>query len=178
MNNYTDEELIQKIINKDKEAGKLLFLRYSDRINYYIQSKIYPSDASKDILQTTFFKAFKNLKKLKNKKLFKAWLYTIARNSIYDYYKKNKNDVFIDDIEYRLGNETKDSVLNKELEEDMASAIKKLSNNQQKVINLRVFKENKFKDIAKELEISENSAKVTYHNAIKKLKKHLERSYE
>jgi RNA polymerase sigma-70 factor (ECF subfamily) len=178
MFNLTDTELIEKIIDKDKEAGRILFLRYSDQIHYYIQKRISPSDASKDLLQTTFLKAFKNIKKLKNKSIFKSWLYTIARNVIFDYYNKNKNDLVFDEVDYKIGKQNKDSVLNEELEKDMSKAIKKLSNTQQKVIKLRVFKENKFKEIASELNISENSAKVTYHNAIKKLKKHLERDYE
>jgi len=178
MNNPTDKELIERIILKDKEAGKLLFLRYSDAINYYIQKKVYPADVSKDLLQITFLKAFKSLHKLKNKKIFKSWLYTIARNTVYDFYKKNKYDISIDDVDYKVGKESKDFLLKQELEKDMQKAIKKLSKSQQKVINLRVFKEDKFKDIASELKISENSAKVTYHNAIKKLRKHLEREYE
>ena len=178
MHNPSDEELIIRIINKDKEAGRILFFKYSDMINFYIQRKVYPADVSKDLLQITFLKAFKNLKKLKNKKIFKSWLYTIARNTVYDYYKKNKNDVMIDDIDYKLGERPKDFVLNQELKKDMGKAIKKLSPSQQKVIDLRIFKEDKFKDIALELNITENTAKVTYHNAIKKLRKHLEREYE
>ena len=63
MNNPTDQELIERVISKDKEAGKLLFLRYSDQINYYIQRKVYPADISKDLLQITFLKAFKSLHK-------------------------------------------------------------------------------------------------------------------
>jgi len=178
MFNLTDTELIERTINKDKDAGRILYLRYSDQIYYYINSRVYPSDVSKDLLQITFLKAFKSLKKLKNKKIFKSWLYTIARNVIFDFYKKNKNDITIDEIDYKLGNKNKDFVLNLELKKDMNSAINRLSNSQQKVINLRIFKEDKFKEIASKLNISENSAKVTYHNAIKKLKKYLENEYE
>ncbi len=178
MFNLTDEELIEKIINNNKEAGRVLFLRYSDQIYFYIHNRIYPADSGKDLLQITFLKAFKNLKKLKNRKIFKSWLYTIARNVVFDFYKKNKNDITIDEIDYKLGSNSKDVVLAQELKKDMNNAIAKLSNSQQNVVNLRIFKESKFKEIAEELSISENSAKVTYHNAIKKLKKYLEREYE
>ena len=178
MKNLSDCELIDRIIDKDKEAGKILFMRYSDAIYNYINSRIYPSDAAKDLLHLTFLKAFKNLKKLRNKKIFKSWLYTIAKNVVYDFYKKNKNDIPIDSVEYKLTEENGDNLLNEELKKDMKTAVKKLSRSQQKVIELRIYKENKFKEIAKELNISENNAKVTYHNAIKKLKKFLEKNYE
>ncbi len=174
----TDEELIDRIIKNDRDAGHILFMRYSDQIYFYINSRVYPSDLAKDLLQTTFLKAFKGLKKLKNRKIFKSWLYTIARNVVFDFYKKSKNDITIDDVDYKLGKNSVDSVLVNELKNDMSKAISMLSSSQQKVVNLRIFRESKFKEIACELNISENSAKVTYHNAIKKLKKHLEREYE
>ena len=178
MFNISDAELIQKVIDKDKEAGRILFMRYSDSIYSYINSRVYPSDTAKDLMQITFLKAFKNLKKLKNREIFKSWLYTIAKNTVYDFYKKNKNDVSIDDVDYRLGKTNRDNLLNEELKKDIKKAINKLSKNQKEVINLRIFNESKFKEIAEKLNISENNAKVTYHNAIKKLKKYLEKNYE
>jgi len=61
----------------------------------------------------------------------------------------------------------------------IASIDKENNANFQKVYDKsELFLKDKFKDIATELKISENSAKVTYHNAIKSLKKHLEREYE
>ena len=146
MLNLTDEELIEKIINNNKEAGHILFLRYSDQIYFYIQNRVYPSDLAKDLLQISFLKAFKNLKKLKNRKIFKSWLHTIARNVVFDFYKKNKNDIMIDEVDYKLGSCSKDFVLNQELKKDMNRAISKLTNSQQKVVNLRIFKESKFKE--------------------------------
>jgi len=167
----TDEILISRIMDYDKTAGEILFARYSDPIYYYILKRVKDEENAKDILQITFYKSFKSLKKLKNRKIFKSWLYSIARNSIFDFYIKRKTDVDFDDVSNLLSlPEKSDPLVVKEIQEEVHTAIKKLSKKQNQVVNLRVFSELKFSDIAKKLNISENNAKVTYHKALKQLK--------
>ena len=171
----SDEVLIARVIKYDRTAGEILFSRYSDLIYFYILKNVKDENNAKDILQTTFLKAFKYLKKIKDRKKFKSWLYSIARNSIFDFYIKNKNDVDFDNLSEIISSPQKDDpVVYKELKVEIENAIKKLSKKQNRVVKLRVFSELKFTEISKEMNITENNAKVTYHKALKKLKVILE----
>ena len=171
----SDEVLIDRIIKYDKTAGEILFSRYSDPIYFYILKRVKDEENSKDILQTTFLKAFKYLKKIKDKNKFKSWLYSIARNSIFDFYMKKKNDIDFDEISQLISSEEKsDPIVLKDLQKTVKNAINKLSKKQNNVINLRIFSELKFKEISEKLNITENNAKVTYHKALKKIRVTLE----
>ena len=55
----------------------------------------------------------------------------------------------------------------------MWDAIQNLPQKQKMVLILRIFQELRFKEVAAILDMTENSAKVNYHHAIKKLKETL-----
>ena len=57
-----------------------------------------------------------------------------------------------------------------ELDPELWEAIQNLPQKQKTVLTLRVFHELRFKQLAAILDMTENSAKVNYHHAIKKLK--------
>jgi RNA polymerase sigma-70 factor (ECF subfamily) len=52
-----------------------------------------------DLTQITFIKAWKNIKRFDQEKNFKVWLFTIAKNTAYDYFKKKKAIPFSDFID-------------------------------------------------------------------------------
>jgi len=49
---------------------------------------------AEDLVQETFLKAWKNIKKYDQEKNFKTWLFVIAKNTTYDYFKKKKSIPF------------------------------------------------------------------------------------
>jgi len=170
----SDDELIKGVLKYNKKYGELLFIKYNGIIFGYIYSKTRNHDLSKDLLQTTFLKAYLNLKNLKDISKFKYWLYAIARNCVFNHYLENHNDVDFNEVEPFIGKNSSDNVIEQELQNDVVKAIEYLSPQQKNVIELRVFSDLKFNEIAQQLNITENNAKVTYHSALKKLKDVLE----
>ena len=57
---------------------------------------------------------------------------------------------------------------------ELWNAVSKLPSRQRMVVTMRISDEMPYKDIAKFMGISENSAKVNYHHAVKALKDQLE----
>jgi len=51
-------------------------------------------DAAEDLTQETFVKAWKNLKSFDQKRNFKTWIFTIAKNTAFDWLKKKKEIPF------------------------------------------------------------------------------------
>ena len=47
-----------------------------------------------DLTQETFVKAWKNMKRFDQKRNFRTWLYTIAKNTAYDWLKRKKEIPF------------------------------------------------------------------------------------
>ncbi|SEC82961.1 RNA polymerase, sigma subunit, SigZ [Tenacibaculum sp. MAR_2009_124] len=66
---------------------KQVWSKYSDDLKYFIISKVRNQTAAEDILQNTFIKIHTKLHTLKDITKLKPWIFSIARNSIIDYFK-------------------------------------------------------------------------------------------
>lgn len=66
---------------------KQVWTSYSKYLNRFIISKVKDATIADDILQETFIKIHKKLHTLKDITKLKSWCFTIARNSILDYWK-------------------------------------------------------------------------------------------
>lgn len=69
---------------------------YHDDLKYFILSKVKNEDITNDLLQETFIKAQLNLEALQDKSKLKSWLFTITRNTITDYFRKNPKELYTD----------------------------------------------------------------------------------
>lgn len=68
---------------------------YHNQLLGFISSKVSDKDMAKDILHDVFVKIHTNLEKVEDAKRLRSWIYTITRNTIIDYYRKQniKTDV-------------------------------------------------------------------------------------
>ena len=57
----------------------------------FIKSKVNNHEDAEDIVQNVFLKVSNGLGELNRKEKLQSWIYTIARNSIIDYYRSNAN---------------------------------------------------------------------------------------
>lgn len=120
-----------------------------DKIYTFCFFKVHNKEVAEDITQETFLKYFETTQYLeKGKKL--AFLYTIARNGCYDYFKKEKRIVHMDDY-LELPQDT-----NNNLDTLIAvrSAVSKLSNKDQEIVLLRYSNELSMGEIAEYLGVS------------------------
>ena len=78
-----------------KEVWKL----YSDDVKRFIVSKVHETTIADDILQDTFIKVHTKLHTLNDLTKLKSWIFTIARNSIMDHFKKAKKTFEFADFE-------------------------------------------------------------------------------
>ena len=85
-----------------------IYLEFEKSLYLYIKSKVKNKHLAEDILQDVFIKINDNLQSLKDEQKLKSWIFSIARNSIMDHYRKNKH--FIDISELELPEETKENV--------------------------------------------------------------------
>jgi RNA polymerase sigma-70 factor (ECF subfamily) len=75
-------------------AFDALVKRYIGPIYRYLLHLTRDASAAEDLTQDAFFKAWKNLWRFDQKRSVKAWLFAIARNTAFDYFKKKQPVVF------------------------------------------------------------------------------------
>ncbi|MBI3633480.1 MAG: sigma-70 family RNA polymerase sigma factor [Candidatus Vogelbacteria bacterium] len=87
----TDVELITKSKNGDLRSFDLLVIRYLKSILNFAYRLTNNHDDADDVTQETFLKAWKNLDSFDINKSFKTWIFTIARNTVTDLFRKKKS---------------------------------------------------------------------------------------
>ena len=86
-----EASLVDRAKSGDPEAFAQLYDAYIERVYRYIYFRISDDDATEDIVSQVFLKAWENLGRYKaGSSPFIAWLYTIARNLVIDYYRAKK----------------------------------------------------------------------------------------
>ena len=64
-------------------------LALKDKLYYYALSLSFDSEGANDLLQETFLKALTYREKYTQNTNFKAWMYTIMRNTFINHYRRN-----------------------------------------------------------------------------------------
>ena len=89
-----DESLIQMTGKSKDEAFKLLYHRHTDGLFRFLYRIVLEEEACKEVLQETWLKVYRNSDKYNGKASFKTWLYTIGKNTAFDWLKKKKDILF------------------------------------------------------------------------------------
>lgn len=151
-----------------------IYKQYYSRLFSFINSKVKNTEDTKDILSEVFTKIYKNIDKLNSNEKLTSWIFTVTRNSIVDFYRKNAKNR--DNIEFN------EEYIFKEGEQP--DAISKLSNCIEPIINslapkyaqalyLSEIKELKQKEIADRLDISSSNIKNIIFRGKKQIKEKL-----
>lgn len=82
--------LVKRAQAGNTEAFTLLVQKYEREIYGYLIGLLGDHDEACDFAQQVFLKAWLSLTTLNEASYFKSWLYTIARNLTYDYWRRKK----------------------------------------------------------------------------------------
>lgn len=86
----TDEQLAIQAAGGEQQAIGALFERYFDRVYDLALGMVRNPETAADIAQTTFLKLMEHLRRSSPPQNFRAWLYTIARNTAMDEFRRSK----------------------------------------------------------------------------------------
>ena len=166
----TDNELIKEFQEGKEAAFNELVDRYLSSTYGFFTKFTDSKEEAEDLAQDVFIKMYKALKKFRFESEFKTYLYRANINMSNTYLRRNKwkNMLHLDQIsepEY-IDTTNEDKWKRKELWD----AIARLPKIQRMVVTMRTAKNLPYKEIAKIMNISENSAKVNYYHAVEALK--------
>ena len=87
---HTDASLVEKALLGEAQAFTLLVQKHLAPLYSFVFLIMRDKDTTEDVVQETFIKAWKHLKRFDHNQSFKTWLYTIAKNTAFDFLKKKK----------------------------------------------------------------------------------------
>jgi RNA polymerase sigma-70 factor, ECF subfamily len=137
---------------------------------------VHDHEQAADIVQTTFLQAYTHLAQFSGRSSFKTWLHQIALNECRQLRRSNRGreQVPLQNVhEADLPAITGPADSSVGLKGLLERLIARLPLRQRAVLTLRVFSDLPFKDIARIEGTTENSAKVSYHHAITRLRRWL-----
>ena len=184
-----DKDLISLYINGQEKAFEVLLNRHKNKIYNYIYMKIRDQALSQDIFQETFIKVINTLKKgtYNEEGKFLPWAMRIAHNLMIDHFRKTSKvrvisesssryeDFTIFDLLEVQDNNVEDDMIYSELVSQMVELIEHLPDAQRDILNMRIFKEMSFKDIAKKENVSINTALGRMRYALINIRKLIEK---
>ena len=180
-----DEAAIEKIYSKTYPKAYTIAYYSLGGTNKF-------QDEAQSITQDSLRKAFEKLSLLKDDDKFAPWMYTILNNSIRDYFRSNKNKDYqtntfseLDSEDFRDNYEESiadDSVafspeanMNTELiAQGLRECLDQLPDNQRFALMMQMYQQLTTKEIAKQMEVEENTVKSWIRRAKLSIKDRIE----
>ena len=152
--------LIEQCLGKDARAQEQLYKRYSP-LMYAICMRYSDSpDTAKDLLQETFIRVFGNLNLFRFEGSFEGWLRRVTVNTCIQHYRKNSSIPVTTDVEEAIDLGEDESATGKLQVQELLNLLQKLPNGYRTVFNLYAIEGYNHREIAEQLNISENTSKT------------------
>ena len=172
LQNLADQELISLYLSGNEGAFAQLLKRHKDRLFRYINSKVRDADLANDIFQDAFMKVIMTMKSgnYNEEGKFLPWLMRISHNLIIDHFRKTNKVRFLSEsrtlneeftIFHKLSTDEKNYLEERcetELESQMLGLLDHLPVMQREIIQMRIFQDMSFKEIAEMEDVSINTA--------------------
>jgi RNA polymerase sigma-70 factor, ECF subfamily len=167
-------QILDRAIKQDKEAFSCLYDANVDIVYRHIYYRIADQHLAEDITQEVFIKAWKAIRNyVRTEAPFKAWLLTIARNSLNNYYKKHKKTISIEEGQFNEPVAPGSLEESTELKFDRKSirdAIAQLKGDKQKVILMHFIDGFSYCEISQILNKTEGAIRIIQFRALNELK--------
>ncbi len=180
----SDRELIGRFLAGERTAFDELVARHREQVYATAFRMVRNAETSEEIAQETFIRAFKGLRRFRQRANFKTWLYRITMNLCYDEFSRRKKEAGGMEIlsnpgaGVATGESPRERLAGEERREWLERQIDELPFKQKSTLTLRIFEGMSFKEIGRALGCSEGSARVNYRHAALKLKDAVARSGE
>ena len=171
-------DLLERAKAGDSEAFAQLYDDCIERIYRYIFFRVTDEQTAEDLTSQVFFKAWENLDRCKSTGApFIAWLYTIARNAVIDYYRTRKNTVALEAAATLASDElAPDERIELQFETDsLREALQELTPDQQRVVVLKFIAGMSTDEIAGQLHKSPGAIRALQMRALQALAKQMEK---
>ncbi len=171
MKDLKDEDLMGIYLRGGVEgmrAFEIIYARYAPRLYGYLSNHVHDRGQVDEIFQTAMLKFHETREKFDAKYPLSPWIYTICRNVMRDFQRRNARLRETDLPEQMPAPEEQHEVNNKTI------PFSSLNGTQRQVIELRYMQEKEFSEIAETLQVTETNARQMISRAVRKLRRVME----
>ncbi|MDE2588202.1 MAG: sigma-70 family RNA polymerase sigma factor [Patescibacteria group bacterium] len=167
--------LVQKVKLGDKEAFGTLYSFYLDKIFRYIFFRVNQQmEVAEDLTEVSFIKAWEKIDLYKKEGgSFSSWIYTIARNTVIDYFREHNRLTSLSEDQIDGENNAEEKIMITFEIERVQEAMKYLTVEQQEIITLKFINDMSNKEIAIFLGKKEDAIRALQYRALQELRKRL-----
>ena len=166
-----DRDLIARARGKDVEAFNLFVSRWEKRVFNYLLRLVRSREDALDLSQDVFLKAYQNLGKLEDPERFGPWLFRIAHNEAFSFFRGRHPE---DELPAESApSPSRFRMYPAELSVAVEAALGRLSADQREAVVLKVYEGFKFEEIAEALDCPVSTVKSRLYTALDVLKEAL-----
>jgi RNA polymerase sigma-70 factor (ECF subfamily) len=164
---FSDQELLEKIKVGDQRAFHELYQRYYLDVYNYLLSTIWAEQTAEDILQEVFVILWQDGKKFRGDSSLKTWLIRIAHHKAVDFLRKTKDASELDEVYLIDDSEPHDTlIIKKDQIEEINRAVAQLKPLQRAVIDLVFRRELSYQEAAEVMDCPVGTIKSRLNYAL------------
>jgi RNA polymerase sigma-70 factor (ECF subfamily) len=172
VNSQSDETLLNQYFEGDAAAFRAFYRRHAGRVHAYAQGKGLNAQAAEEVRQEAFLRLHHSIHRYERGRPALPWFFTIVHHCVIDRLRQNQNLVRMTaQLEYTSATD----VIMEPVKDDKTSAIlASLSADQRQVVELRVFQDHSFKDMAHATGKSETALRKIFERARHRMRRYWE----
>ena len=154
------------MVCSEEEKNKI-YTDFHKKVTRYVTGKIPNPQDAEDLVSCVFMKVFQKLDTFdESKASLSTWIFTITRNTVYDFYGTRKD---FSELPEDIADDGKidENLLNEEMLEQLADALESLDERSRDLIILHYYSGLTLKEIADRMQMSYPNAKVIHKKALR-----------
>ncbi len=167
-----DRELAERFRGGDRAAFEQLVRRHQRGVWHLVRRYVKRDADASDVTQLVFVRAYRGLGAFRGAATVRSWLYRIGINCALTWLRDHRREEPTEIADDALidANPAPARLIVGEQGARLRRAIELLPPKQKLVLELRVFDDLSFKEVAELADCTENTAKVNFHYAVKRLR--------
>jgi RNA polymerase sigma-70 factor (ECF subfamily) len=167
-----DDALVASWRAGNEEAATELVRRHAGPLARFLFSGGAPAGEIDDLVQETFFRAFRSVDRWRGDATFRSWLFRIGGNLRKDLYRRERGRVLVPVLEADLRDhaDPEAEAMASESERQVRDGVGCLPRLQREVFLLRAQQGMEYTEIASAVGTTPGAARVHYHHAVRRLR--------
>ena len=172
-----ESNYLQSLKNGERAGFDYIYARYGKILLPKMQRMVKVSEIVDELMQDVFLKVWLHRAEIDLEQSFKSWIFTIAQNTVYGYYRKLALDAkmqqYLIETFAEFYNQTEDYVLNKERIDLLTKAIDQLPPQRKEIFRLCKVEGKSYQEAAEILSISPSTVSNQLVSATKYVKRYV-----
>ncbi len=174
-NTQEDLKLVGDVLKGDRNSFSVLVRKYQKNLLRLSLRFVKDLATAEDTVQESFIKAFEKLDSFQGRASFKSWLFQITVNTARNKLRERKDGmVDIENVNLSTSATQEIELSNNALSKLIQGFVETLPERQRMAMELRIYEDLSFKEIAELMGCPYDTAKANYRHALLKLKDHLQ----